>query len=314
MDFNKIALFQGLAPQEIERVHAQCTRVSLDAGAVLFEEGKPGDALYIVERGTITIAKRVREDSESTIPILTVDPAGFFGELAILADAPRISSAVAAEASTLFRLSKDHVLALVRDEPAIGATLLLNLARTIAGRAQLVNQELALLFELGRILASGFEDVDRALPDALKILAQGLHAERACFFGVNTANDSIDLIASLGCRPGPLSLSLRRPSGRLAALPHITTPRILDDRTLTELSGSDEAQAWEAESTMILPIRGAEATAAYLVLSRSASPFSSHELNLAQSASLQLGQFTERARLQQDVQLQRDIKREYFKI
>ena len=314
MDPRAIPLLQDLSPQELQAITRQLEPVALKAGDVLFAEGDLGDALYIVERGKLQIAKRVRTDSAETLPILTVGPGGCVGELALLDDAPRSSTVQAVEATALLRLSKDRFLSLIRSRSAIGAKLLLNLARTVAPRIRQVNQQLAVLFEVGRTLASGLEDVDRALSRTLQTLQQGLRADRACLFFVNTIGESFDLRASVG-RPVPaLSMPLKRPAGTLSALPGITTPQRLTAGALKELSGSRELQGWELESNLVLPITANSHPMAYLVLSRSQPPFSDDDLNLAHSASLQMGQFMERARLHQDLGHQDRIKREYFRI
>ena len=312
MDVPDIPLLRTLTQPEIAKVTPHLQIVSLRAKEALFSEGEPGEALYIVKDGKVNITIRVRQDSKEGITILTLGPGAFFGEMAILDDAPRASTARAEADATLYRLSKDSFLALARDDSKIGATLLLNLSRTVARRNRHVNAHLALLFEVGRTLGGGLEDADRALRSTLQVLTTGIHAERSCFFIFNPVGESIELDASVGCQIERLSLSLKQPSGKLAALLQITAPRIIDGRTLNAISNSDEPQGWESDSNMILPISANDHPVAFLALSRSTPPFSDDDLNLVQSACLQMGQFLERTRLQQEMKHQNHIKREYF--
>ena len=314
MTFHKIPLFRELTKQEIDKVESLFEERSLRAGDVLFNEGEPGDALYVIRHGKMNITKRLREDAEETITILTMGPGAFLGEMALWDDARRSSTAVAVEDSKLYRLSKERFLSLLRDESAIGTKLLLNFSQTTAKRIRHVNQELAVLFEVGRTLATGSEHPDRTLTETLRVVTAGIHAERSCLWLVNPVGESIDLTASVGCDLGAFSLSLKQPSGKLSALLGIHAPQIIDATALKELSGSSEDQGWESTSNMILPIAGDDHPAAYVSLSRTQPPFSDDDLNLVQCACLQIGQFIERARLQQDMKHQTQIKREYFTI
>ncbi|MEO8554508.1 MAG: cyclic nucleotide-binding domain-containing protein, partial [Kofleriaceae bacterium] len=57
-----------------------------EAGTVLFEEGQPGDFMYVVSTGEVEIRRMVGE----TERVLAILPAGeFFGEMAILNGRPR---------------------------------------------------------------------------------------------------------------------------------------------------------------------------------------------------------------------------------
>ena len=56
-------------------------------GTVLFEEGQPGDYMYVVQAGEVEIRRQVGE-TERVLAILP--PGEFFGEMAILNGRPRL--------------------------------------------------------------------------------------------------------------------------------------------------------------------------------------------------------------------------------
>jgi len=58
------------------------------AGEIIFAQGQPGDVMYVVKEGEVEIrlGKKVVD---------TIGPEGFFGEMALIDDAPRSASAVA---------------------------------------------------------------------------------------------------------------------------------------------------------------------------------------------------------------------------
>ena len=48
-------IFYNLSPDQLDRIAAICTEVSLSQGTVLFEENSPGDELYLISRGAVDI-------------------------------------------------------------------------------------------------------------------------------------------------------------------------------------------------------------------------------------------------------------------
>ena len=59
------------------------------AGTVLFEEGQPGDFMYVVATGDVEIRRKVGE-TERVLAV--IQPGDFFGEMAILNSRPRTCS------------------------------------------------------------------------------------------------------------------------------------------------------------------------------------------------------------------------------
>ena len=101
-----VELFSGLPENDLRRVAGIVTGAAAQPGQVLFEEGDPGDAFYIVYRGAVEIT-RARPDGASER--LAVRRAGeAFGEMALLDDAPRSASARATEACQLVVVPRER--------------------------------------------------------------------------------------------------------------------------------------------------------------------------------------------------------------
>jgi len=49
------ALFEGLAPESVDRILAAARRVRLSRGKIMFHEGEHGDSVYLVERGKVAV-------------------------------------------------------------------------------------------------------------------------------------------------------------------------------------------------------------------------------------------------------------------
>lgn len=119
-------LFAGMGEEAIRAMARTLRARRFRRGEVLFHEGDPGDALFVVASGAVKVAVP-SEDGEEAI-LATLRRGDFLGELALLDGAPRSASAVALEATETLALPRDQFLALVATEPAIRDALLASLA------------------------------------------------------------------------------------------------------------------------------------------------------------------------------------------
>jgi CRP-like cAMP-binding protein len=107
-------------------------------GTVLFEEGQPGEYMYVVQTGEVEIRRRVGE----TERVLAVLPPGeFFGEMAILNGRPRSATAVVRSASRLLVIEGKTFEAMMRARPEIA----LRIIKALATRLENANQHIELL-------------------------------------------------------------------------------------------------------------------------------------------------------------------------
>ena len=96
-------LLAGLSPAETEQLIAAVETIRLEAGAVLFHENDPGDAMYLVREGALKIVKESHNDQ-----VIGYKRTGqLLGEMALLLDQPRTAAAIAEEASTVLKLHRD---------------------------------------------------------------------------------------------------------------------------------------------------------------------------------------------------------------
>jgi CRP-like cAMP-binding protein len=101
----KVDLFDGLPLDDLRRIAGIVGGTSIEAGEVLFEEGDPGDAFYIVFKGAIEISKLRSDGSKDKLAVRRAGEG--FGEMALLNDAPRSATARANEATQLMSVSRE---------------------------------------------------------------------------------------------------------------------------------------------------------------------------------------------------------------
>lgn len=126
------SLLMGLDAPQAAQVAALLRERRLAAGDPLFAEGDPGDALYVLTEGQISIV------ATGTAPqrqrFLTFPPGMMFGETAMLDGSGRTAAAVADRPSVVYQLDKAAFEALSASSPAIGQRLALNIASHLAQR------------------------------------------------------------------------------------------------------------------------------------------------------------------------------------
>jgi hypothetical protein len=119
------SLFGPLGLAHLERVARNLVPVEVEPGDVVIMEGDPGDRFYLIASGSLDV-------SRSGKPLATVGPGDFVGEIALLRDVPRTATVVAAEASSLRALDRDHFLAAVTGSPTGAVALDQEMDRRIA--------------------------------------------------------------------------------------------------------------------------------------------------------------------------------------
>lgn len=129
-----VPFFARLSDLTLTRLAARCPLQSIDAHRILFNQGDTGDALYVVISGEIEIIHMAEGIS---IPLSLVRAGEYFGEMALLDDAPRSATARTLEASLLLQVRKQDFLDLLREHPA----LFTDAARMLSARVREMNTQ-----------------------------------------------------------------------------------------------------------------------------------------------------------------------------
>jgi len=111
-------LFPGLPEAVLWGLVGAATIERLEQGKTLFREGDPGDALYLIRNGQVKIAK-ISAGKELVLSYLVAG--NFFGETALLPDAPRTATVTAIFPTDLIRLAKTDFERFVAVHPELAA-------------------------------------------------------------------------------------------------------------------------------------------------------------------------------------------------
>ncbi len=103
--------FPGIKPDEIEELIANSQVRSYEPGAILCQENAVEDRFYMILEGEVEVAKNIN-NNESRL-LKTLAAGDFFGEMALIHNAPRAATVIAKTALTTLELDKaafDRVL------------------------------------------------------------------------------------------------------------------------------------------------------------------------------------------------------------
>jgi CRP/FNR family transcriptional regulator, cyclic AMP receptor protein len=125
-----VSLFTDLKLSQLRIVNSLLHERNYLANEIIFDEDDEGQALYIVISGKVRV-ERVGLDDKKNVEF---GPGEFFGELALLEDAPRTSTARATEDSVLLALFRTEFLSLLELHSTIGSKISYALARDLAGK------------------------------------------------------------------------------------------------------------------------------------------------------------------------------------
>lgn len=145
----QIYLFENLSEDEIEKVMSVTEIQSYKQDEVLFREGSPSDALYIIAQGRVRMSKQVAYIGEEALSIL--EPGEFFGEMGLLDDSPRSADAIIHEPANLLVITRSKFLSLMAENYEIGYKVLLTFARTLCSRLRDTNDKISNLFTISKM-------------------------------------------------------------------------------------------------------------------------------------------------------------------
>lgn len=133
-----LPVFEGLKKRDLVLVERILHDRRYKNGETVFVQEEPGAAMYIVQEGAVTI---LRDGNRLAL----LEPGSFFGEMALLEDAPRSATAEAAGETLLLALSQPDLMALLERHPKIGARIFHNLGRMMSRRLRMANDNLETL-------------------------------------------------------------------------------------------------------------------------------------------------------------------------
>ncbi|MCK4395133.1 cyclic nucleotide-binding domain-containing protein [candidate division WOR-3 bacterium] len=136
----KIYLFQYLDDNELEHILNIASAKIYKEEGVIFNEGEKGDAFYVVLKGSVRISTVVPGVGEEALAVLK--KGNYFGEMALIDNAPRSAAAVANEDTVLLKITDANFRNLLVNDRKLAYKLLWGLVKTFSKRLRETDKKL----------------------------------------------------------------------------------------------------------------------------------------------------------------------------
>jgi CRP/FNR family transcriptional regulator, cyclic AMP receptor protein len=139
MALKAVPLFADLNERELRKVLRLVHERAYLAGEVIFRQGDPGAGMFVIRRGKVRIVAHLGAQERELVQLSQHQ---FFGEMALLEDAPRSASCVSVEPTEVLGFFAPDLESLVARDSVLGAKILFRLAQLMATRLRVTNQAL----------------------------------------------------------------------------------------------------------------------------------------------------------------------------
>ena len=143
-----IALFQDFKenPEALGKIDRLFTERTVRRGETIFREGKEGDELYIIKKGSVRVQKKTLQNEPYTVVTLTADQHAFFGEMGLLLNDKRSASVVAEQNCVFLVTNRRKFVDFGEREPHAALLVTRQIARILARRLRKTNEDVVTLF------------------------------------------------------------------------------------------------------------------------------------------------------------------------
>ena len=119
-----IELFEGFTPEELARVGELVDDVDAEVGALLTEQGKPGQEAYVIVEGSAAVEIGGRR-------VTTLGPGELVGEMALIDNRPRSATVKATTPMKLLALDVKSFRTLLDELPSANRAVMSKLTERI---------------------------------------------------------------------------------------------------------------------------------------------------------------------------------------
>jgi CRP/FNR family transcriptional regulator, cyclic AMP receptor protein len=189
-----VPLFSDLSEAELDLVLAASRVVFYPKANVVFNEGDPGDSLFVLVSGRVKVVLLGTGGKETILAMLGTP--GFFGELALLDGAPRSATVVTLAKCEFLRIPRQPFLELLAARPAVLFKVVAHLTRYIRDATDQIRS------------LSMFDSYEKTLRCLLKLATQENVDDRKSLVVVRPRPPHQELAHMIGCKRETVSRAL----------------------------------------------------------------------------------------------------------
>ena len=144
-----VGILSHLTDEELELVWNIVKPLEIQAGKVIVKEGNIGDTMYLFAEGqavvsknlTLKLGKKGFSKAEKSMVTLDSSKVSFFGDMAMIEDAPRSATITALTNCFLYEIKRKDFEQLCLDYPELGYKIIREIAVVLCKRIRKGNQD-----------------------------------------------------------------------------------------------------------------------------------------------------------------------------
>jgi len=134
--------FPGISQLEIDELITRSQLVNHPAGTVLCREGNQEDRFYVLLDGKVNVTKTINNAEERNLKVL--EAGDFFGEMAIMHNAPRAATVTAATPVTVLEIDKENFDRVIQHSSTIAVAMVREISHRLRENDQMAVEDLRL--------------------------------------------------------------------------------------------------------------------------------------------------------------------------
>lgn len=132
-----VPFFDELTNWQLKKIGDIVFERNYDAGELIFEQGQPGAALFLIIEGQVSV-EIYKDHFTATLAVL--EKGAFFGEMALLDESPRSASARCLVPTKTLALYRNDLTRLISTDPENACHIYRALARIVGDRLRSTNE------------------------------------------------------------------------------------------------------------------------------------------------------------------------------
>jgi uncharacterized membrane protein len=133
-----VSMFSSLAADDVRELASLCRQVAREDQHLVFRQGDPPVAMYLVREGKVEISVWTEDNEELVLAVL--GDRDFFGELALFDGSPRTATAKAVGHVVLIEIRKDDLFAFLQRNPDASLSMMSEISRRLRAANSLIER------------------------------------------------------------------------------------------------------------------------------------------------------------------------------
>ncbi|HOP62471.1 MAG TPA: GGDEF domain-containing protein [Spirochaetota bacterium] len=127
-----IAIFEGQDEEDLDLIAKEMKRYEFSAGDILFQEGDPGDEMFVVIKGAVSIF--IKDQTGEEVMLAEIREGSYFGEMSIIDQTSRSATCRTLEDTVLLALHADDFTRITSTMPESASKMMNRMLSIIVER------------------------------------------------------------------------------------------------------------------------------------------------------------------------------------